>query len=170
MISFKEENMCKLKKLSLKDLPKIIDVYNEIKLKTNTVWEDDYPSVELIKWDIDRKGLYALVTKQNEIVAIAYAGKRNEEDDSCCEWKLDIKNRATFARFGVNPKFQRQGYGRKMLVEIFDMLKRQGFDGVRILVEPLNLNAIGLYKKMNFKNSGIAHKNGKDYIMLEKFL
>ena len=162
--------MCKLKKLGVENLTAICNLYNDIKQKTETVWEDDYPCVELIKWDIERNGLYALVTEDGEMIAVAYAGKRNEEDDDCCDWKLDIKNRATFARFGVSPKYQRQGFGKKMLLKIFQLLKEQGFDGIRILVEPNNTNAICLYKKLNFINSGITEKNNKKYILLERFI
>lgn len=154
-------------KLEMTDLHKVVQLYDEIKSQTFTVWDKDYPSVELIKYDIERQGLHALISKNNEIIAISYVGQRNEDDESNYPWKQSFKKRATFARFGVNPKFQHKGFGFKMINHMINYLKKQGFDGLRITVEPENLNAIKLYEKLPFVNCGTIQKHNKKYILYE---
>jgi len=161
----KDKNM-EIKKLSKNDINKILSLYNDIKQNTYTLWDNGYPSEELIKFDIERKGLYGMFYK-DELIAISFLGERCEEGEENYTWQDCFKKRGTFARMGVAPKYQNQGIATKMLTFVLNELKKQGFDGVRILVGTENTNAIKLYKKFNFNNCGTVEKYDHVYYLFE---
>ena len=49
-----------IKQLNQDNIDEIILLYDEIKRTTYTLWDDNYPSKELIEWDIERNGLWGL--------------------------------------------------------------------------------------------------------------
>ena len=46
-----------IKRLEKKDINNALMLYQDIKMNSYTLWDDDYPSKELIEWDIERNGL-----------------------------------------------------------------------------------------------------------------
>lgn len=60
--------------LTNKDIQDIQNLYEYIKIYTYTLWDKDYPSEELIKWDIERNGLWG-VFDNNFLIAISFAGE-----------------------------------------------------------------------------------------------
>lgn len=156
----------KIRLLNLNDFDKIKDLYKDIKENTFTLWDDDYPSDELIKYDIDRKGLYGIFEDDN-LIAISFAGERCEDGEENFTWKENFKKRGTFARIGVSPKHQNQGIATKLVDFILKKLKEDSFDGVRILVGTNNQNAIRLYDKFGFVNCGQTERYGHEYYLLE---
>lgn len=152
--------------LTKKEMDKIVNLYENIKNNTYTLWEKNYPSEELINWDIERKGLYG-VFEGDKLVAISFAGERCEDDESGFPWKENFKRRGTFARIGVSPEYQNKGIGTLLVNFILSELRKQGFDGVRILAETENVNAIKLYTKFGFVNCGTTKKFGHEYYLFE---
>ena len=156
----------KIRLLNFDDLDKIKNLYEEIKSKTFTLWDDNYPSEELIKYDIERQGLYGVFDK-NDLIAISFAGVRCEDGEESFTWKDKFNKRGTFARIGVSPQHQNKGIATKLVQFILDKLKDDGFDGVRILVGTNNHNALKLYNKFNFVNCGKTERYGHEYYLLE---
>ena len=133
-----------VKLLKEKHIEKIKELYADIKKNTYTLWDDDYPSEELIRWDIERNGLWGVFCN-NDLVAISFAGERCEDSEENFAWNENIKKRGTFARIGVAPRYQNKGVGSFLVSFILKELKQQGYDGVRILVGVKNTNGIKLY-------------------------
>lgn len=142
-------------------------LYEDIKQNTYTLWDNGYPSDELISYDIERGGLWGVFDESDTLIAISFAGERNEDGEEGYTWNEDLKRRGTFARIGVSPKHQHKGVATKLVAFILDELKRQGFDGVRIMVGVNNINAQKLYNKFGFKNAGNANRYGHDYYLYE---
>lgn len=155
-----------IKNLTKEYLKEIKQLYIDIKRETFTLWDDGYPSEELIKYDIERNGLYG-VFENNELIAISYAGERCEDGEEDFTWKENFNRRGTFARIGVSPKHQKKGVATFLLEFILKELKNKGFDGVRILVGVNNKNAIKLYEKFNFVNCGQTERYGHKYYLFE---
>lgn len=152
--------------LTNKDIQDIQNLYEYIKINTYTLWDKDYPSEELIKWDIERNGLWG-VFDNNFLIAISFAGERCEDGEENFTWQDTFKKRGTFARIGVSPKYQNKGIGTYLVDFILNELKSQGFDGVRILVGTQNTNAIKLYSKFGFVNCGSIERYGHKYYLFE---
>ena len=152
--------------LKKENINEILNLYDDIKKNTYTLWDKDYPSKELIEWDIERKGLFGAFDN-GELIAVCFAGERCEDGEEDFPWKDAFLKRGTFARIGVSPKHQNQGVATKLLAFILEELKNQGFDGVRILVGKNNENAKNLYKKFGFYNCGKTFRYGHDYFLYE---
>ena len=155
-----------IKKLTKEYLQEILDLYEEIKNGCYTLWDKDYPSEELVCFDIERDGLWG-VFQGGELIAVCYAGQRCEDGEEGFSWKKSFSKRGTFARIGVSPRYQNQGIGTFLVRFVLQVLKKQGFDGVRILVGTKNENAIKLYQKFGFENCGTAERYGHDYFLFE---
>lgn len=73
-----------------------------------------------------------------------------------------------FRKFAVDPDYQGNGIGNKMLTYITDFAKA---DGGKTIWCNARLSAIGFYLKNGFHQTGsLFSKNGFDYEILEKYL
>jgi hypothetical protein len=59
----------KIKLLTNDNINEIKNLYDNIRKNTYTLWDNDYPNEELIKLDIERKGLWG-VFSNDELIAI----------------------------------------------------------------------------------------------------
>lgn len=155
-----------IKQLKKDDVYEIMCLYKDIRENTYTLWDEGYPSKELIEWDIERNGLYG-VYESDELIAVCFIGERCEEGEESFTWKDSFFKRGTFARIGVSPKYQNKGIGTKMVEFALSKLRELGFDGVRILVGKNNENAKKLYKKFGFICCGETFRYGHDYYLYE---
>ena len=152
--------------LTKKNINEIKKLYDDIRENSYTFWDNGYPSEELIEYDISRKGLWG-VFDEGVLIAISYAGERCEDGEEDFTWQDNFKKRGTFARIGVAPSYQNKGIGTMLVKFILNELAKQGFDGVRILVETKNYNAIKLYSKFGFVNCGTTKRYGHEYYLFE---
>ena len=155
-----------IKLLTNENIEEIKSLYSDIKNNTYTLWDDNYPSEDLILWDIERKGLWGVFDNET-LIAITFAGERCEDGEENFTWQNTFKRRGTFARIGVSPKYQNQGIGTYLVDFVLKNLKSQGFDGVRILAGINNTNALKLYTKFGFINCGKTERYGHEYYLLE---
>lgn len=58
----------------------------------------------------------------------------------------------------VHPSFAGRGYGYKMMQEILDFVKNQGFLRIELSVASFNEKAIRLYEKSGFEKEGVLRK------------
>lgn len=152
--------------LTKNEINDIKNLYQDIRDNTFTLWDENYPSEELINWDIERNGLYGAF-ENDKLIAISFVGERCEDGEDDFSWKDTFNKRGTFARIGVSPKYQNKGIGTLLVEFILNLLKTQGFDGVRILVGIENINAIKLYSKFGFENCGTTKRFGNEYYLFE---
>ena len=155
-----------IKRLTKKYIGDIMSLYDDIRNNTYTLWDNNYPSEELVNYDIERNGLWGVFDK-NKLIAISFAGERCEDNEEDFTWKDSFKKRGTFARIGVSPTYQNKGIGTLLVNFILNNLKNEGFDGVRILVGTQNTNAIKLYSKFGFVNCGTTERYGHEYYLFE---
>jgi len=155
-----------IKFLTKEYVNKVMKLYDDVRNKTYTLWDNGYPNRELVEFDIERKGLIGIF-ENAELIGVSYFGERCEDGEEGFTWKDSFIRRGTFARIGVSPKYQNKGIGTKLVEFILEELKKQGFDGVRILVGKNNENAKKLYKKFGFVSCGEASRYGHDYFLYE---
>lgn len=152
--------------LTNNDIDAVKRLYLDIRKNSYTLWAKNYPSEELILWDIERKGLWG-VFDDDSLIAVTFIGERCEDGEEHFAWKDKFNKRGTFARIGVASKYQNQGIGTYLVKFVLGVLKSQGYDGVRILVGTQNTNAIQLYSKFGFVNCGTTERYGHEYYLFE---
>lgn len=70
----------------------------------------------------------------------------------------------------VDPKSRRQRIGLKLFQFMIDYGKKQGSKSVHLEVRPLNGAAVGFYRKMGFKETGVRkgyYPDGEDAVLME---
>jgi ribosomal protein S18 acetylase RimI-like enzyme len=56
----------------------------------------------------------------------------------------------------VSPEYQRQGYGRRLVLKAIDMLRRMGCLKVNLQVRTSNVGVIDFYQHLGFKDDNVV--------------
>ena len=118
-------------------------------MKSNNVfiWNEYYPYEEFEN-DIQNKNLY-VVTQDDKIIS-AFELFDNVSGSNCFEWNDKNAKALYLGRFGVNPDYQKCGYGSKTINEAINITKNLGAKYLRLQVVDTNIPAINFYKKFGF--------------------
>ena len=134
------------------NIEEVIILKNEVVKRLNEInlplWNEEYPSDELIAEDI-LKGYGRIIINEENDEIIAYASLM----DAFSEFEEDIfkeTNLYSFARLMVKNTYLKKKVGSFLVSSLLIEVKKLGIRGVGILVDPRNENAIKLYEKFNF--------------------
>lgn len=142
----------------------IIDDMNE---KNIAIWDEVYPC-EYFEQDIADQKLYVLLDDAHCMVS-AFVLENENDGAEQVTWRYPAKKPVYIDRFGVNPRYARQGIGQMMLYKARHIAKDCGADSLRLFVVDINRPAISLYEKAGFlKADGIYHEViDEDYVLKE---
>lgn len=134
-----------------KDLPELKTMFDKIVkvMESNNVfiWNEFYPYEEFEN-DIRNKNLYVVIDNEKIISAFGLFGDVN--GSKCFEWNDKNAKALYLGRFGVNPDFQKCGYGAKTINEAIKIAKNMNAKYLRLQVVDTNIPAINFYKKVGF--------------------
>ena len=150
------------------ELPLVWSMYEDAKTYEGCVWDDEYPSKEILIDDFNNSTLCVLVLKNQIIGAITIVFDDYLDDFKC--WKIQTVKAVSFARVVIAKDFLGCGYGTRMVEMLLNILKESGWDVVRILVSPDNPSAIAIYKKLGFEFLCIDSAFDENYWLCEKAL
>ena len=138
--------MCKISKITVKDLPKINDLENQLNLNITKL--DYFEQITLNK----NFNFVKLIFKRQIIGFLQFSWNKSDCD---------------IISIGVIQKFQKMGYG-KLLVEY---LKSLNLKNIFVEVSTNNINAIMFYYSLNFLKIGLRKnyykKQRSDAILLK---
>ena len=112
------------------------------------LWNEEYPSDELIKEDIESGRGRIILNDEDEIIAYASVAPSIEEFN---EEVFLHSNLLAISRLMVKTGCENQGIATYFIKQIIDEAKTKGYKGIGIMVHPINERAIKLYKKLGFK-------------------
>ena len=115
-------------------------------------WDEEYPSLELVKHDIERGALYA-VYHGDRAAAAAVCGE-DRDLRRFDVWSGKLKNPCELERVGVLTEYQGLHLTSRLLRHIEADMVNQGFDGMLLLVDPENDRARALYEHLGFSHMG----------------
>lgn len=92
------------------------------------------------------------VVKQKENIFLLLEGDEIICAVSCLENEI--------GNVAVNLKYQRQGYGRKLMEFALNYMQKRGDSSINLTVTKWNKNAIALYEKLGFKITKETTVNG----------
>lgn len=128
-------------------------------------WTEEYPSDETIDYDLSRDALYVMRSRGKIVGAISIEVDEAVNELPC--WNKSLEPEVEFARIAVRPEMQGRGLGRKLVEFLLDELKKQGFNGVHIVVNKQNIKALRLYDTFGFRNVGECHLYDQDFYCYE---
>ena len=150
------------------DREELLSLYHAQIGREGCPWTEEYPSNETIDYDLSRDALY--VVKSDGIICGAISIEVDEDVNALTCWNKALEPEAEFARIAVLPNSQKKGIGRIMLEFLAKELKRQGFNGIHIVVNKHNFKALKLYDSFGFKNVGECFMYDQDFYCYEKEL
>ena len=133
------------------------DILECIKLKNNVIshlksigvniWDEDYPSDELIENDIMFSNA-RVVKNEGEIIAYLCFYDPNIEYN---EYPFKEEKLYTFSRLMVKENYTGKHVGTFLVQNVLNEIRSIGAKGCGILVHPINKVAINFYNKIGFK-------------------
>mgnify|MGYP001041463899 CR=1 FL=1 len=140
-------------------------------------WTLKYPSAHQLKNDIIQGTLF-IALLQGQCAAIMTLDERQSIEYETVSW-LSKATAVGFKclvlhRLAVNPLFNRQGVGRKMLVFMENYARKNQYTTIRFDVYEKSKGAINLYEQQQYTRVGAVlflHKGNNDaYYCYEKLL
>lgn len=127
-------------------------------------WDEHYPNGDTIDFDMSRNALYVMKNDLGEIIAAISIDEDEEVDKLPC-WS--IMPGGELSRLCVRGDMQDRGIAKEMMRYTFNVLKKEGKNGVHILVRTGHTKALSTYAKLGFKTVGECHLFDKDFICME---
>lgn len=136
-----------------KDAEEIFAIYDALKGSPGCTWNEEYPTLEFVRSDIEESNSLYKLTEDGVIVAAAYLGEFEECEVPEC-FDKSVKRRGEFAPVGVRRGYQRRGYAEQLLKFSLNEAAELGYDSVVLLVGTENHSAMALYEKLRFERCG----------------
>lgn len=135
-----------------KDAEEIFEIYEALKGSPGCPWNEEYPSLEFVCDDIEKRCSLYKAAENGKIIAAAYLGDFEENERPDC---LDKSMRfAELSRVGVRREYQRKGIASVLLRHLLSEAELLGYDGIALLVGTENHPAMALYEKFGFERCG----------------
>ena len=137
-----------IRKAIPQDADRIFALYTSRIGTKGCTWDEEYPSLKLVQYDIERNALYAVYC--GDKAAAAAACGEDKELGRFDVWCDEIKNPCELERVGILEEYQGMHLASRLLRYIEGDMIQQGFDGMRLLVSPDNDRARALYEHLGF--------------------
>lgn len=125
-------------------------------------WDDSYPGMKEIEFDLGRESLFVMIdgqeinadagSKEDRIIAAISIDDDPQVERLDC-WSHKLAPGAELSRLAVHPDFQNQKIARQMLVFGMEELARRGYKSVHFLVTSLKVRYCAFvsgYNKLYF--------------------
>lgn len=144
----------------------IYAIYEELKGSKGCTWDENYPTLDFVRDDIEKRNSLYKLSENGRIIASAYLGDFEEVEMPDC-FNKSVKRFGEISRVGVRREFHRKGYAEKLLKFLINEAERLGFDGLALLVGTENVGAAALYEKIGFKRCGEGNLYDTDWFFYE---
>lgn len=139
----------------MEDVEEIYALYHSLIDLPYSTWDDEYPTREIVREDVDNHKVLVMRNGANEIVSAIALWKAFEFADAAL-WYGDITRWAMLSRLGVRSDCQGQGIAKRMLVAAMDEARQDGCEAVQFLVAKSNPIAQRAYASLGFDVCGEA--------------
>lgn len=131
-------------------------------------WDEHYPEMDNIEFDLERDNL--IIMKERGSIIAAISIDVDEQVDRLECWSDDLKPGGELARLAVHPQFQNQSIARKMIKSTMKLMVDRGYRSVHFLVNKYNDKALNSYRKLGFNKVGECFMYEQPFYCYEKEL
>lgn len=142
----------------------IFALYKSVVGKPFCVWNDEYPSLAVIKQDIAEDDLFVLENAGRIIGAVSVVP---ETETDTAKKRSAGRKAGEFARVVIHPDLQGRRLSSVLISNILQVMKKRGYEIVYIEVALNNIPAQRLYNGFGFKTVGNAALWGNRYYIRE---
>ena len=150
------------------DLEQLLTMYRELRVSgmPGITWSEAYPSDDDIRNDLTQHALYVLEW-QGEVVASLATEMDEVKDLVPCDPQVVS---CEISRVAVRRSLQGRGLCGMLMSETLDLLRKEGYQVIRLLVSGQNLPAYRAYLRAGFEILGEADKYDVHWTCCEKWL
>ncbi len=153
---------------SPKDKEEILALYNIQKGREFCPWDEHYPTMNEVEFDLSRDSLF-IIRDNGQIIAAASIDYDEQVEELEC-WSKELMPGAEMSRLAVMPEYQNQGIARLLLKHGMTVLKERGYKSIHFLVNKHNIKAIKSYAAIEFNIVGECELFDQPFICYEKQL
>lgn len=146
------------------DIEQILSLYNDNRGGAAD-WDEDYPSMETIQFDMDREALF--VMKNGDEVVATISLDDDKEVEELDFWNPDFSPVGEVSRLCVKNDYRGQGIAKQMMIYACEEWKRRGKVAVHILVRKGHVVALHTYSSLGFVTVGECNLHDKDFDCME---
>lgn len=157
-----------LRKANSGDIAEITGMYRASIGTAGCVWNEDYPTEDDARIDLDCGGLYVLIDGGKIVGAVSVLGENELEELSC--WTVKDGCHREIVRVVIAPSRRGEGLSKIMLKLLFEELKRQGATSIRLIAAKSNTAALKTYAELGFVYYDECFMFGHTYLPAEKWL
>ena len=151
------------------DTDEILALYDMQKGREYCPWEDEYPSLETIEYDLENDGLFVMKNDDGMIIA-AISIDKDERVEALEFWTDSLRPGGELSRLAVHPDYQNRGIAPLMITHCMNVLKERGYRSVHYMVNKLNVKALRSYSKLDMRVAGETFMYQQNFICYEKEL
>lgn len=130
-------------------------------------WDAIYPNIKDLEEDISKQEMY-VVMSGTAIVAAYVLNAQYDDEYNNGNWKYTDIPFMVIHRLCVDPEYQNQGYAKKIMIYIEDVLRSKGIEVIRLDTFTENPYSLKLYRKLGFTEAGYVHWRKGQFILMEK--
>ncbi len=150
------------------DKEQILKLYKKQLGREFCPWDEHYPTIHEIDFDLSRSSLFIMIDGQRIIAAASIDDDEQVEALEC--WHADLKPGAEMSRLAVDPDYQNQGLAREMLIYGMGEMRKRGFKSIHFMVNRHNMKALNSYRHLNFDEVGECFMYEQPFLCYEKAL
>lgn len=158
----------KLEQVQINEIDEVMHLYESVKDGNLAGWNENYPGIDFIRRDIERKQLYCFKDDEQIIACIAYAkdGQFDEVSLITDQYKPTVE----LSRLVVSREYQNKGIALQLINQLLQMLKQEGYKSVHYLVTEGNTPALRSYAHLQFDYLGIEEVYDMHFLVYAKML
>lgn len=160
----------KITRADMSDAQEIYALYHSLIQMAYSTWDEEYPSLAIVKDDLANHAVLIMRDEQEKIVA-AIAITDDEEELECdADWYPDVTRWLALSRLGVAKEMQGKGIAKRMLLAAMEECAQHGAQAVRFLVSKTNPYPQRAYAKLNFDICGETFCYDQPWLCYQKRL
>lgn len=144
-----------IRRADMEELDEIYALYHSLIDMPHSTWDEEYPSKDIVKYDLEEQTVLVMRNAQDAIVAaIAISDEEDDFDDERVRWYPDVERWIALSRLGVAKEMQGRGIAKQMILAAMEQCRQSGYQAVRFLVSKTNPAPQRAYAKLNFDVCG----------------
>lgn len=148
------------------DKEEILSLYKKQIGREFCPWNEHYPTMEEIDFDLSRDSLF--IMKDGEKIIAAASIDQDEQVEQLDCWSSALAPGAEMSRLAVDPDYQNQGLAREMLLHGMAVMKERGYKSIHFLVNKHNVKALNSYNHLSFDIVGECFMYEQPFLCYEK--
>ncbi len=153
-----------MRQCEIADLPRILDFYQLVCEETADMPQYGrwiyglHPTEAMIEGYVTQGMMYCVENGQEIIAAVAVTPFQTEEYHGA-DWQVALEDDevAVVHILAVNPRMQKRGFARSIMMEVIDSAKDKGFKAVRLDALDCNVPAHRLYESLGFQKRDVCN-------------